>query len=317
MAKIRNIILECASFFLILVLPIIALLPRVLRITLAQIVAFLLRTLKWWRIDVILTNLRACFPELSDEKIFSLCKSNIFNIIYGYLESIVAFHRSDRYIKKTFECSNFEIVSKYNNKGVPVIILLPHYTYIFMALRILQSLTPDSVGIRKKQKSMVFEKYYSLCLNWTGLNNIYQHELKKAVSVLRANKNLLLLPDVNAVVKNSVFVDFFGIKAATITSVSKLAKLGRANVVVMNFYRKENNQYYLDFEDLSGQITVSDYEKDATLINKTFEKYIAAYPDQYNWSLRRFKRRPVGDCSTINYPLKPRKRRSLASQKKL
>ena len=244
------------------------------------------------------TNVDACFknyPASDRKKIITEC---VLNHGIGLLENIRSWHRSDNYIKKSLTISNFAIVENYNNAGLPVIFLLPHFTHMFLAIRAIRILTPVS-GIRKEQNSNIFEAYYNRCFKKNKINDILQHETKKAVSLLRKKHNFILLPDADLGMKNSVFADFFGIKAATVTSVSKLARLGGAKVVAVNFYR-ENNQYMLEFEDLSDHMTLTDFESDATLINKTFEKYIRMHPDQYGWSHKRFKTRPNGEGDFYN-----------------
>jgi KDO2-lipid IV(A) lauroyltransferase len=55
--------------------------------------------------------------------------------------------------------------------------------------------------------------------------------LKPVVQALRAGQPLYLLPDMNITRQESVFVPFYGVSTATLTSLSRFARLGRAKVV--------------------------------------------------------------------------------------
>ena len=150
-------------------------------------------------------------------------------------------------------------------------------------------------SIRKRQKSRLFEFYYGRCLKRVGIHSIYQHETREAISLLRNKKNFVVAPDVSLRMRNSIFVDFFGIKTATTTSVSRLARLGKAKVVAINCYRMPNYNYHIECEDLSEYMTCNDLEKDTTLISKTIENYVRSHPEQYLWSHKRFNIRPEGE----------------------
>src|SRR6478736_10481332 len=54
---------------------------------------------------------------------------------------------------------------------------------------------------------------------------------RKIVGLLRSGKPVMLAADMDHGVDNSVFVPFFGVPACTLTSVSRLARMGRARVV--------------------------------------------------------------------------------------
>ena len=290
----RRFFIEFGNFIVVLLLPVIAYLPISLRLFISRFICKALLVFSSYRVSIVSSNLKACFPDMGLEEMLALKQRCFENISYGFTENAVSWHRSDSYIKKSLTISNFAVVENYNNAGLPVIFLLPHFTHMFLALRIISIISPKTFGVRKEQSSRIFENYYAHVLKRNNMLNIFQNEIKKALTVLRSKKNVLILPDVDLGMKNSVFADFFGIKAATVTSVSKLARLGGAKVVAVNFYR-ENNQYMLEFEDLSDHMTLTDLESDATLINKTFEKYIRMHPDQYGWLHRRFKTRPLGE----------------------
>jgi KDO2-lipid IV(A) lauroyltransferase len=56
-------------------------------------------------------------------------------------------------------------------------------------------------------------------------------DMKPIVAALRAGEVLYLLPDMNFGPEESIFVPFYGVPAATVPSLSRFARLGRAKVV--------------------------------------------------------------------------------------
>jgi lauroyl/myristoyl acyltransferase len=119
----------------------------------------------------VVRNINLCFLDYSDNEKSNIIEDCISNHGIGFLENIRSWHRSDKFIKDMVSVSNFEIIEKYNNEGCPVIILLPHFTHMFFAIRCIRILTPVS-GIRKQQKSKVFEFYYDRCFNKNNINDI-------------------------------------------------------------------------------------------------------------------------------------------------
>jgi KDO2-lipid IV(A) lauroyltransferase len=118
---------------------------------------------------------------------------------------------------------------------------------------------------------------------------------RKIVSVLRSGKPVMLAADLDHGTGNSVFVPFFGIDACTLTSISRLAKLGGARVVpfvtevLPNFkgYKLTIHEPLLDFP-------TNDNAVDARRMNAFLESEVMRFPEQYYWVHRRFKHRPAG-----------------------
>ena len=55
--------------------------------------------------------------------------------------------------------------------------------------------------------------------------------VREIISALREGDVMYLLPDMNFGPEESIFVPFYGVPAATVPSLSRFARLGRAKVV--------------------------------------------------------------------------------------
>jgi len=128
-------------------------------------------------------------------------------------------------------------------------------------------------------------------------------EREDARSILRSLKNghvLWYAADQDYGRRHSVFAEFFGVTAATITGTSRLARSNNSPVVIMSQYRDlSTNRWCIRFEEAPSDFprdvgTQSAQQADAQDINDALERTIRRAPEQYLWLHRRFKTRPDG-----------------------
>ncbi len=117
--------------------------------------------------------------------------------------------------------------------------------------------------------------------------------VKTIVAALRAGEPLYLLPDMNFGVEESVFVPFYGVPAATVPSLSRFAKLGRAKVVPL-VTRMTPRGYAVQVMPAWQDFPTDDVVADTALMNQRLQAFIDTMPDQYFWVHKRFKDRPPG-----------------------
>ena len=96
--------------------------------------------------------------------------------------------------------------------------------------------------------------------------------------------------------KDAVFVDFFGVKTATVTALSRLCKISGAKVVPL-VTRQTADGYEARFYPAWDDFPTDDPLADARRLNAFLEQRIAETPDQYFWVHKRFKTRPPGEPS--------------------
>ena len=117
--------------------------------------------------------------------------------------------------------------------------------------------------------------------------------VKAIVSSLRGGAPLYLLPDMNFGPEESIFVPFYGIPAATVPSLSRFARLGRAKVVPV-VTRMTPQGYEVRVLPAWEGFPSEDVAADTALMNERLQGYIDTMPDQYYWVHKRFKTRPEG-----------------------
>jgi len=96
----------------------------------------------------------------------------------------------------------------------------------------------------------------------------------------------------------SIFVPFFGIPAATVTTLSRIAQSTNASVVPCITRLLPHGQgLEVRFLPAFENFPSDDPEADARRMNVEIEKWVREMPEQYMWSYRRFKTRPNNEPS--------------------
>jgi KDO2-lipid IV(A) lauroyltransferase len=120
--------------------------------------------------------------------------------------------------------------------------------------------------------------------------------VKPIVAALREGQPLYLLPDMDFGPEDSVFVPFYGIPTATVPSLSRFARLGRAKVLAL-LPRLTASGYEAEVLPAWPDFPSNDPVADTALMNARLQDYIATMPAQYFWVHKRFKTRPDGQPS--------------------
>ena len=115
------------------------------------------------------------------------------------------------------------------------------------------------------------------------------------VAALRAGDVLYLLPDMNFGPEESIFVPFYGVPAATVPSLSRFARLGRAKVVPVITRMTPDGLRGAGAARPGPAFPSGDVEADTALMNRRLQGYIDTMPAQYYWVHKRFKTRPPGE----------------------
>ena len=120
--------------------------------------------------------------------------------------------------------------------------------------------------------------------------------VKPIIANLRKGGLLYLLPDMDYGRNDSVFVPFYGIPTATVPSLPRFARLGRAKVIAM-VTRLTPTGYCAEITPAWPDYPNADVEADTALMNAHLQRYIDVSPGQYYWVHKRFKTRPEGEPS--------------------
>jgi len=240
-------------------------------------------------------NIRLCFPELTDSEVQAMVRATLNSAAMSFFEISLAWWASDKRMKQmvSFEgVENIEAERK-NNRGI--LLLGGHYTTLELSGRLLTYYMRDFRPVYKAARNKLFNKFMISCRE-KAINPLLENKnMKKIILALKKGSCVWYAPDQDFGPENSVFAPFMGVKIATLTATSRLAKLSGAAVIPFYSARCDDGKYIIRFGKSFENFPSGDDIKDASKINSAIEEHVRQYPEQYLWLHRRFKTRPQGE----------------------
>ncbi|HEX5125765.1 MAG TPA: lipid A biosynthesis acyltransferase [Rhodocyclaceae bacterium] len=250
-----------------------------------------------FRKHVVLTNLRLCFPELSDVQRRRLARQNFVAVARSMLERGVIWWASERRIRRLVELHGVDKVRAAHATGRGVVMLVPHFVGLDMA-GARMAMEMDCVSMYSTQLDKLLEKM--LLHGRTRFRSQVlisrQEGIRAAVRAIKQGRPFYYLPDLDYGRKESIFVPFFGVQTATIPGLSRIARLGNAVVIPLIVRMKPWGRGYVgEFGDAWSDFPGDDVQTDTTRMNAWIESEVRKMPAQYYWVHKRFKTRPLGE----------------------
>jgi KDO2-lipid IV(A) lauroyltransferase len=245
------------------------------------------------RRHVALTNLRLCFPEKTESERARLAKAHFIAFTRAILDRTLGWWASPARLKRTFRIHGEEWLHRDADR--PTIILAPHFvgldaggTAVTMQVQL--------CSVYSNQKNPVFSQL--LLRGRLRFNDPLllsrQDGMRRILKALKDGYPFYYLPDLDFGPKESIFVPFFGVPAATITGVSRLARLTGARVLPC-ITRQVPDGYETVIMPPLENFPGTSIEADTALINRFIEYQVLQMPEQYFWLHKRFKTRPAGE----------------------
>ena len=246
---------------------------------LASALSWVLYRLAAPRRKVTLTNLRLCFPDWDEPTRVRLAKDHFRAFTQTFLDRFIFWFASEARIRSLCRVEGLEHLQA--ALGKPLLIFSPHFVGM------------DAGGLRVQLETQVFGMYArqrsaALTQAMTEGRQRFNHTemllrtggIRPALKRIKQNIPFYFCPDMDLGAKDAVFVDFFGVPAATVTTMHRLASMTGAQV--------------LRFGPVWTDFPTTDETADTRRMNAYIEQAVLQQPEQYLWSHRRFKTRPPG-----------------------
>ncbi len=243
---------------------------------------------------ITLANLRACFPQTTEAERRALGRRLFRNIARSVIDHSVLWRGSREAVERLVRVEGAEHVSDPSNR--PLILLAPHFVGLDAGGLRVNTLV-RGVSIYAMQSNAAWDA--QLLAGRQRFNDPVliprrgASELKEVLRAMKAGLPFYYLPDMDNGATNSIFVPFFGVPAATIPMVSRLARLNGAKVV-LSVTEMTADGYVLHFEAPWRDFPGASVEEDTERMNREIERWVLRLPDQYLWTHKRFKTRPPG-----------------------
>jgi len=240
-------------------------------------------------------NLKLCFPDLSDEARTKLLREHFKMFARGLIERTILWWSSAEYISSLIRVEGVEHFEAI--QGKPAILLTPHFVGMDAGGQWIAQHT-DTVCMYANQKNVYLTELLLKKRARFGNQRLYsrQQGLRPILKGMRAGMPFVYPPDQDQGVKDGAFIPFFGIPAATMTSVPRIAQMARAKVVPsITRLLPGGAGYVLTFYPAWENYPSGDDIADTRRVNEFIEQRILEMPEQYFWLHKRFKTRPPGE----------------------
>lgn len=247
------------------------------------------------RRKVALTNLRLCFPDMGEAERERLARRHFVAFSRAFIDRTLGWWASPGRLQRLIRLKGAENLQ--NALDRPVIMLAPHFvgldaggTMLTLAFGI------PMISMYSNQKNPVINRVLL-----DGRRRFAepvllsrQDGMRKVIKALKDGYPFYYLPDMDLGPKESIFVPFFGVPAATVPGVSRLARLTDARVVPC-ITRQVKDGYELEILPAWDNFPGESVEADTAFMNRFIESQVLRMPEQYHWLHRRFKTRPPGE----------------------
>lgn len=257
----------------------------------------LLGDLLWWvvapRRRITLTNLRACFPHMPDGERRRIARQCFRNIARSVLDHSVLWKADRARLAQYIRVEGLEHAQSEENR--PLIVIAPHFTGLD-AGGIRLSAALKVISVYSKQTNPVWDEWLLEIRARFGPILVARQgaDMRSVVRTVKEGSPLYYLPDMDLGATNSIFVPFFGVPAATIPMVSRIARMVGAKVV-MGVTEMTDDGYVLHIEPPWTDFPGTSVEEDTARMNRELERWVLKMPEQYLWTHKRFKTRPPGE----------------------
>lgn len=245
--------------------------------------------------EVVRINLRTCFPELSADEVERLTEQRLHNMAYLFFEMAQLRFWSVDDLLRGVEIEGEACIDASFNSATGTLLLVPHLgnwellcAYLGENYSVAALYDPPKQAGLEAQIKAARERFRGRMfpIGVAGMRSVLKE--------LKAGGLVALLPDQVPDRDAGEHASFFGHPALTMTLPQELHKRTGCNVIYATARRQVKNRapgYVISFSTLAGAAPRE--------INQAIEASARAWPEQYQWEYKRFKRPPEAGKTNI------------------
>jgi KDO2-lipid IV(A) lauroyltransferase len=242
------------------------------------------------------TNLALCFPTLPKAERQRIARAHFHAFGRALVEHGIIWFGSGERVRRMVRIEGSEHARPAD--GRPVIWLAPHFLGLDMGgIRI--SMDVPTASSYTMQKNRDLDRVIRRGRERLGKALLFSRQdgVRPIIRALKDGWPLYYLPDMDFGPKESIFVPFFGVPAATVPALSRLAGVSGAAIVPLVTRQLPGGQGYVArFYPAWDNFPSGDVQADTRRMNAFIEERVLEMPAQYLWSHKRFKTRPPGEA---------------------
>jgi Kdo2-lipid IVA lauroyltransferase/acyltransferase len=271
-------------------------LPHKLQMMLGTYLGHLLKRLGKKRVAIAQRNLELCFPQLSVEEQKKLLTAHFDSLGKAFFETGIAWFWSRKRLAKLVTYDGLEHLKEAQTNAQGILLMTIHYTHLDLGASFI-NLQHSIDGSYKQHDNALYDWVQRQGRERLNADTIAieRDDVRSMIKHLRRGRAIWYAPDQDYRAKQSIFVPFFGVPAATIIATSNLARVGQAKVIYYTCIRKPNGKYHVSISSPLNNFPTDNIEQDTKRIMGIVEESVLLAPEQYLWVHKRFKNRPPGE----------------------
>lgn len=246
---------------------------------------------------IALANVSLCFPGWDVQRRERFVRRHFQLAVRGLLDFPWWWWASDEELQQRVRVTGLEYYRQACSQGQNVILLTYHN--VALEAGVVISRHYPHVSVVKPLPNPIIDWFMTRARTRFG-GRIFSRAagLRPMVRSVRQGAGVYYIPDEDLGLQDSVFVPFFGVPAATLATLGRLAQLCQA-VVIPCFARllEQGGGYELRLYPPLAGFPTGEPVRDAERMNQEIERAILEAPEQYWWTAKRFKHRPAGIAS--------------------
>ena len=288
-----------ASRLLLALLWLLHWLPLSLQAVLGRGLGRLLHAAAGARRRIALRNVELCLPEMPEPEREALVREHFQWLGRSILERGMLWYASPARLKRLIHVEGDVSLAERSDR--PVMWLVPHFMALDVAGAATQLFQTRRVNsIYQQQTDPVMDEAMRRGRLRYDNGDVFPRSdsAKPLLRAIRRGEAFFNLPDMDFGERDSAFVPFFGVPAATLLAPSRMARA--LNMIVQPVVAEAlpgGQGWRVRFLDAWTDFPSDDALADTAAMNRWIESEIRRNPAQYLWVHKRFKTRPAGDAS--------------------
>jgi KDO2-lipid IV(A) lauroyltransferase len=249
------------------------------------------------RAGVVERQIAAAFPEFSRERVVEVSRRSYDSLGRTSIETaVLPGTSSQRVLDRVERVEGWELVEAAMAKGNGLLIVTGHLgNWEFGGAYFAARGVPIDV-VARGMANPIFDAYLTRTRREIGMEVIHDKDaVRRTPRSLRENRAIAFVSDHDALGLASTFVPFFGRPAKTPRGPAVFSLRFDVPTVFVGVVRRPSGRYAILIEPVEVERTGDrEVDIDAIVLRYTqiLERLVRAYPEQYFWQHRRWRRQP-------------------------
>ena len=241
-------------------------------------------------------NIEKCFTEKSSSERENLARAHFRAFCRSFVDRAILWWAPRARIERLVRIEGLEHLRALG--GAPAILFAPHFVGLDAGLTRL-TCEANLVAMYANQKDPKFGELLRRGRSRFGDQRLIsrQEGIRATLAAMREGRPFYYLPDQDYGPRDTVFVPFFGVPAATVPGLARIAQVAGARVLpCVTRLLPGGAGYVLRIEPPWDNFPTPDLLADTRRMNEYIERRVLEMPEQYFWMHKRFKTRPEGEA---------------------